>query len=64
MSLALFERTHDLNALDDAIQRESDATDAWAGIVRDAGDVHNFDLMTGLPKADLSGHSVKIRKDF
>jgi hypothetical protein len=56
MSYALFENTHDLNALDDAIQRESDATAAWAGIVRDAGDVYNFDLMMGLPQADLSGH--------
>jgi len=56
LNYALFERTHDLNALDDAIQSETEATDAWAGMVRDAGDVYNFDLMMGLPQADLSGH--------
>ena len=56
LSYALFEKSHDLNALDDAIRYESDATEAWAGIVRDAGDVYAFDLMMGLPQADLSGH--------
>ena len=56
MSYALFEKTHDLNALDDAIHHETEATDAWAGIVRDAGDVYTFDLMMGLPQHDLSGH--------
>lgn len=56
MSYALFEKTHDLNALGDAIQKERNATDAWAGIVRDAGDAYNFDLMMCLPQADLRGH--------
>ena len=56
LSYALFEKAHDANALDDAIQRETEATDAWAEIVHDAGDVYNFDLMMGLPQADLSGH--------
>ena len=56
LSYALFEQSHDLNALDDAIQRETEATDAWAEIVRDAGDVYSFDLMMGLPQHDLSGH--------
>lgn len=56
LSYALFEKTHDLNALDDAIHDETEATGAWADIVRDAGDVYNFDLMMGLPQADLSGH--------
>ena len=56
LSYALFEKTHDLNALDDAIHDETEATNAWADIVRDAGDVYNFDLMMGLPQADLSGH--------
>jgi hypothetical protein len=53
---ALFERTQDLNALDDAISYEKQATEAWARIVRDAGDVYNYDLMMGLPEFDLSGH--------
>ena len=56
LSYALFEKSHDLNALDDAIHHETEATDAWAGIVRDAGDVYTFDLMMGLPQHDLSGH--------
>jgi hypothetical protein len=56
LSYALFEQSHDLNALDDAIQHETDATNAWAEIVRDASDVYSFDLMMGLPQHDLSGH--------
>lgn len=56
LSFALFEKTHDLNMLDDAIEHESEAVDAWAKIVKDAGDVYNFDLMMGLPQYDLSGH--------
>ena len=56
LSFALFEKTHDLNMLDDAIQHESDAVNGWARIVTDAGDVYNFDLMLGLPQFDLSGH--------
>jgi hypothetical protein len=56
VSYALFEQTHDLNALDDAILHEKQAADAWSDIVRDAGDVYNFDLMMGLPEYDLSGH--------
>jgi hypothetical protein len=56
LDLALFEKTHDLNALDDAIQHEIEAIAAWGDIVRDAGDVYNFDLMMGLPQGDLSGH--------
>ena len=56
LSFALFEKTHDLNMLDDAIQHEDEAVNAWAKIVKDAGDVYNFDLMMGLPQFDLSGH--------
>jgi len=56
LSYLLFEKTGDLNALDDAIQHEQEATEAWAGIVHDAGDVYNFDLMMGVRKYDLSGH--------
>jgi hypothetical protein len=56
LGYALFEKTRDLNALDDAIQHEQEATDAWAGIVRDAGDVYNFDLAMGVFEADMTGH--------
>ncbi len=56
LSYALFEKTNDLNALDNAIQCETKATGAWAEIVRDAGDVYTLDLMMGLPQHDLSGH--------
>jgi hypothetical protein len=56
LSYALFEKTRDLNALDDAIQHEQEATDAWAGIVRDAGDVYNFNLAMGVFEADMTGH--------
>ena len=56
LSMALYEKTHDLNMLDDAIRRESEAVDAWAKIVQDAGDVYSYDLMMGLPQFDLSGH--------
>jgi hypothetical protein len=65
LSYALFERTHDLNTLDDAIQQEAQAVSAWAEISRDAGDVYGFDLKMGLREADLSGHwrdeLVKLR---
>jgi len=56
LSYVLFEKTGDLNAMDDAIRHEQEATDAWAGIVHDAGDVYNSDLMFGVRKYDLSGH--------
>lgn len=65
LSFALFEKTHDLNMIDDAIEHEDEAVNAWAKIVKDAGDVYNFDLMMGLPQYDLSGHwrdeLVKLR---
>ncbi len=56
LSFALYERTHDLNMFDDAIEHESEAVNAWAKIVQDAGDVYNFDLIMGLPQYDLTGH--------
>jgi hypothetical protein len=55
LSLALYNQTHDLFALDDAIAREKEAIAAWQGIVDAAGDVYNADLMMGLPEFDLSG---------
>jgi hypothetical protein len=56
LTFALFEKSHDLNMLDDAIQHEGEAVNAWAKIVKDAGDFYNFDLKMGLPQYDLSGH--------
>ncbi len=56
LSYSLFEKTGDLNALDDAIAGEKRALEAWEGIVRAAGDVYNVDLMMGLAEFDLSGH--------
>ncbi|HWB82722.1 MAG TPA: hypothetical protein VG675_01195 [Bryobacteraceae bacterium] len=56
LNFALFQRTHDLNALDDAIAAEKNAIDAWSRIVQAAGDVYSTDLMMGLPQFDLSGH--------
>lgn len=55
INFALFERTHDRNALNDAIADEKRAVDAWEDIVRAAGDAYNPDLMMGLPEFDLSG---------
>jgi hypothetical protein len=66
LSYALFEKTHDLNALDDALQQEAQAVSAWAKITRDAGDVYSFDLKMGLCEADLCGHwrdeLIKLRE--
>jgi hypothetical protein len=56
LSYALFLKTNDLNVLDDAIRHEQEATDAWARIVQDAGDVYAPDLMMGLPEVNQSGH--------
>lgn len=56
LNYALFEKSHDLNALDDAIHTEAQAVDAWAKISRDAGDVYSVDLKMGLCQADLCGH--------
>ena len=61
---ALFQRTHDVNALDAAIAGEQRAIEAWRAIVTAAGDVYGDDLAMGLPEFDLSGHwkdeSVKL----
>ncbi len=56
LSYALFTRTQDRNALDDAIEGERDAIRAWEGIIHAAGDAYTSDLMMGLPEYDLSGH--------
>jgi len=44
---ALFARSDDLNALDDAIGYEERAVEAWRGIVEVAGDVYYHNLMFG-----------------
>lgn len=56
LSMALYQQTHDLNALDDAVAQEREAVEAWDGIVRAAGDVYSSELKMGLAEFDLSGH--------
>ena len=63
VSYRLFERTHDVSALDDAIAYERKAIEAWRQIVAAAGDVYADDLMMGVRQAEfmnmvhhLSGH--------
>lgn len=56
VSYRIFERTHDLSALDEAIASERNAIEAWRQIVASAGDVYTDDLMMGVRGADLCGH--------
>ena len=63
VSYRIYERTMDSHALDDAISYESNAIEAWGGIVEAAGDVYAQDLMMGVREAGhrdmnhhLSGH--------
>ena len=56
VSYALFKRSGDLNALDDAIRLESEAIEAWERLVESAGDLYSETLMMGRESADLSGH--------
>jgi hypothetical protein len=56
LSYALFRRSRDLHALDDAIRHEKHAMEAWEKLVEAAGNIYNDDLMMGLPSAGLSGH--------
>ena len=56
VSCRIFERTHDVAALDEAIAFERNAIDAWRQIVTAAGDVYTYDLMMGVRVADLCGH--------
>jgi hypothetical protein len=55
-SYALFKRSKDLNALDDAIGHEAEAIGAWEKIAEAAGDVYNDNLMMGRERSGLSGH--------
>ena len=56
LSYALFQRTHDVDMLDDAIADEARAMGAWQDLVRAAGDVYTDNLVFGLANADLTGH--------
>jgi hypothetical protein len=56
VSYRLFERTHDSQALEDAIGYEHSAVDAWRQLVHAAGDFYADDLMMGLRGAGLCGH--------
>jgi len=52
----LFERTRDPEALDEAINHERSAVEAWRELVAAAGDFYAEDLMMGVRGADLCGH--------
>ncbi len=56
VSYRIFERTRDVSALDEAIEYERNAIEAWRQIVTAAGDVYTDDLMMGVRVADLCGH--------
>lgn len=56
VSYNLFERTKDVIALDQAIEYERIAIEAWRQIVQVAGDVYAYDIMMGVRNADLCGH--------
>ncbi len=56
ISYRLFSWSHDPAALDEAIRYEKSATQAWAQLVKAAGDVYTKDLMMGVRVADLCGH--------
>jgi hypothetical protein len=52
----LYQRTHDVSALDSAITHERGAIDAWRQIVVSAADYYNDNLQMGVSVADLCGH--------
>ncbi len=52
----LYNRTHDIAALDSAIAREGTALQAWQQIVASAGDYYNDDLAMGARVFDLCGN--------
>jgi hypothetical protein len=56
VSYCLFQRTHDPQALDEAIGHERTAIEAWRKLVEAAGDVYAEDLMMGARSAELCGH--------
>jgi len=56
LSYALFKHSGDVNALDDAIELESEAIGAWGKLVESAGDIYHENLMMGRASANLTGH--------
>ncbi|RAJ10254.1 hypothetical protein LV92_03003 [Arenibacter echinorum] len=63
ISYRIYKRTNDPHALDDAINYEKQAIEAWRNIVEAAADVYTSDLMFGIDEAvyldinhHLSGH--------
>jgi hypothetical protein len=56
LSYALFKHSGDVNALDDAIELESEAISAWGKLVESAGNFYHENLMMGRASADLTGH--------
>jgi hypothetical protein len=56
LSYALFKHSGDINALDDAIETESRAIEAWGRLVESAGDIYDENLMMGRASANLTGH--------
>jgi len=56
VSYALFVKTRDVKALDEAIAHEKNAAAAWEGLVAAAGRVYTDDLMMGNRRFGLSGH--------
>lgn len=56
VSYRLFERTKDPKSLEDAINYERRAIEAWRQLVSVAGDFYTEDLMMGVRGANLCGH--------
>jgi hypothetical protein len=56
VSYRLFERTKELQTLDEAINYERNAIEAWRQLVDAAGDFYTSDLMMGVRGAILCGH--------
>lgn len=56
LSYALFKHSGDINALDDAIELESEAIGAWGKLVESVGDLYHENLMMGRASANLTGH--------
>ena len=55
VSYRIFQRTHDISALDEAIKYEKNAIEAWKQIVNAAGDVYTSDLKMGVDEAEYMG---------
>ncbi|MCK4276780.1 MAG: hypothetical protein KAX78_09720, partial [Phycisphaerae bacterium] len=56
LSYALFKHSKDLNALDDAIEYETDAIEAWKRLANVAGGIYSDNLAMGRTSANLTGH--------